>query len=244
MAIVKVAIGDVNDVPPTFLLEEYNATLFVPTYRDVFVLQLNATDLDSGDSSNLKYSIADGNNMGKFKLNEKSGIITVNITSELSMSYHLKATVNDGHFASSTSVYIQVQQLPDGELRFAQDHYHATIEENVTTNDKVTMVHVLGSHLNEHLHYSILNQNDNFVIGSTSGVIHTTQKSLDREEKSNYHLIVEVRSLNIVHLSRIAHVQVNIEVKDKNDNNPIFVNTPYSTMISHSTKKGDQIFKV
>ena len=100
--------------------------------------------------------------------------------------------MNDGKFSSSTTVHIKVIDLPESELKFSQEKYFAAIEENSSRNSKVTMVHVLGSKLNEHLKYSILNPSDLFVIGETSGVIYAVGKPLDREEIANYSLIIEV----------------------------------------------------
>lgn len=57
----------------------------------------------------------------------------------------------------------------------------------------MVMVHVLGSELNEHLKFSILNPTDMFEIGETSGVIQTRGRPFDREVQDNYLLIVEVR---------------------------------------------------
>lgn len=42
----------------------------------------------------------------------------------------------------------------------------------------------------------------------------------------------------------MAHVQVRVVVTDKNDNAPIFVNTPYYGVISVEAKRGDVVFRV
>lgn len=54
------------------------------------------------------------------------------------------------------------------------------------------MVQVLGSELNEHMTFKILNPTTMFGIKETSGVIQTTGTPFDREEKDNYILVVEV----------------------------------------------------
>lgn len=105
-----------------------------------------------------------------------------------------QATVSDGQFASSTSVNIQVEYLPQTSLRFAREKYFASVEENSTKVEDIAMVHVLGSDLNEHLTFRILNPTNLFTIRDTSGVIQTSGVPFDREEKDNYLLIVEVRT--------------------------------------------------
>ncbi|XP_042222155.1 fat-like cadherin-related tumor suppressor homolog isoform X3 [Homarus americanus] len=243
-AAVAITITDINDVPPRFLLQEYNATLLTPTQKDVSVVQLNATDLDFDGKANLEYEIADGNKDGMFMVNSKTGLITVNNSNNLATHYQLKVTVNDGQFASSAAVNIYVEPIPRTGLRFSEDKYFAAVEENSTRVDKVSMVHVLGSNLNEHLRFSILNPTDMFTIGDTSGVIQTTGNPFDREVQDNYLLIIEVRSVVHTTPARVAHVQVHVVVTDKNDNAPIFVNTPYYGVISVDAKKHQVVFRV
>ncbi|CAL4064237.1 unnamed protein product, partial [Meganyctiphanes norvegica] len=243
-ATVHITINDINDIPPIFILEQYNATIFSPTHTEVAVVQLEAKDQDFDGKANLKFSIVDGNIDHKFEIDSKSGMITVKDPKDLSRNYNLKATVSDGQFESSTSVNIQVKNLPNSGLRFSQDKYFAAIEENSTIIEKVTMVQVLGSTLNEHLKFSILNPSHIFIIGETSGVIHTTGKPVDREQKDNYLLLVQVASLRKSSIPRIAHVEVHVVIMDVNDNAPIFVNTPYYGIVAADAIKGHQVFKV
>lgn len=113
--------------------------------------------------------------------------------------FFLQATVSDGQFASSAAVNIYIEPIPLTGLRFSEDKYFATVEENNTRTDKVALVHVLGSNLNEHLKFSILNPTDMFIIGDTSGVIQTTGKPFDREVQDNYLLVVEVSMIFFLH---------------------------------------------
>ena len=53
---VVISVGDVNDCPPKFLQTEYNATVLLPTWKNVAVVKLEAFDPDttsalSGQSS-------------------------------------------------------------------------------------------------------------------------------------------------------------------------------------------------
>lgn len=40
LASLKVNLVDVNDSPPRFIQESYNATVFLPTYRDILVIKV------------------------------------------------------------------------------------------------------------------------------------------------------------------------------------------------------------
>lgn len=75
-----------NDCPPVFTQNEYNVTLLLPTYRNVAVLQVNATDRDdggvgdvsmSGDNQTLRYEITENTNKDDvFAINSYTGVIT------------------------------------------------------------------------------------------------------------------------------------------------------------------------
>lgn len=76
---VEISVIDVNDCPPVFTQPEYNVTLLLPTYKNVVVLQLNATDRDdnSNNSTMLRYEIVeDSNKDGVFAINSYTGVIT------------------------------------------------------------------------------------------------------------------------------------------------------------------------
>lgn len=129
---------------------------------------------------------------------------------------------------------------------FQKSVYEGTVLENSTKISTVCVVNVVGSELNEHIQFSILNPTDLFTIGSTSGAIRTTGIRFDREVQDNYELIVEAKSVATPDRDkpRIAHVIVNVTVMDINDNCPMFVNLPYYAVVSIDDQKGDIITKV
>ena len=47
VARVRIALTDVNDCPPQFTESEYNATVIVPTYNNVAVVQVGRNDLNA-----------------------------------------------------------------------------------------------------------------------------------------------------------------------------------------------------
>lgn len=74
---VQINVRDVNDCQPRFSQYFYNVTLLLPTYKNVAVLQLNATDPDSVATTNLRYDIIEGNKHEVFSINSETGVITV-----------------------------------------------------------------------------------------------------------------------------------------------------------------------
>lgn len=163
----------------------------------------------------------------------------------MSKKYLLHIRVSDGKYSTVAKAHISVEKSENSGLVFHKDVYEGSVVENSTKITTVLVVNVLGSELNEHIIFSILNPTDMFVIGQTSGAIRTTGIRFDREMKSKYELIVEARSYKSEKKSlKVAHVIVNITVIDINDNCPIFVNLPYYAVASVDAKKGDVITKV
>uniref|UniRef100_A0A182QTF4 Fat-like cadherin-related tumor suppressor homolog n=1 Tax=Anopheles farauti TaxID=69004 RepID=A0A182QTF4_9DIPT len=242
---VRINITDVNDCAPTFTQKEYNVTLLLPTYANVAVLQVNATDEDSSENSTLRYDIIEGNRDGVFAIDATSGIITTRDVESIGPSYRLAVRVSDGKFAKVAQVNVHVETSENSGLIFQRPTYEGSIMENSTKISTVAVVNVLGSTLNEHIEFSILNPTDLFQIGLTSGAIQTTGRKFDREVRDNYELIVEARSQQPDREKpRVAHVIVNVTILDINDNCPMFVNLPYYAVVSVDDPRGSIITKV
>ena len=195
-AFVKLYVKDENDSPPRFSNKVYDETLLLPTFKNVSVVQVNASDPDIEIVSTLQYSIAGGNLGDLFGLDERTGRIFVNRPDEIEGNprYSLDLMVSDGKFTDLCRLNIDIRKSENSGLAFSKSKYYATVLENSTKSDVILVVNVLGSALNENLEFSILNPTDLFNIGRTSGALSTTGKVFDREKQENYELILEVRS--------------------------------------------------
>lgn len=251
MARVEIKIINVNDCTPKFEKKEYNATLLLPTYENVAVIRVNATDKDMLDdpstaAQTLRYDIIDGDGDKVFNISPTDGtIVTTRHIDQIKSYYKLHVRVSDGKYSSIAYVYVNVENSENSGLVFQKSIYENSVVENSTKIQMVCIVNVLGADLNEHIEFRILNPTDMFRIGPTSGAIETTGKRFDREEKDNYELIIEAKSQTRDRTQpRVAHVVVRIAISDENDNCPMFVNLPYYTLVSVDEPKGTVILKV
>ncbi|KAK1804095.1 hypothetical protein P4O66_020138, partial [Electrophorus voltai] len=226
VASVTVYVIDVNDCNPRFSQDFFETTLLLPTYKGVRVITLNATDDDSLPNAKLLFSILDGNTGNKFKIDPILGEIFVQNATQLHSRYILTVRVSDGKFTSTAMAKITVQENKAHGLKFTQEIFTASIQENSSERETLAIIAAVGNKIDEPLLYSILNPDRRFDIGHTSGVLFTTGIPFDREEQDTFDVIVEVtKEKNGV---GTAHVLVKVTVEDVNDNAPLFVNLPYT----------------
>ena len=185
-------VNDVNDSPPRFSMSKHSASVLLPTYKDVVVIQLNATDPDTGIQSRLQFVITEGNQEDKFSINKDTGAIFVANETGMSDSFHLTVEVTDGIYKTETTVDITVTKTTTSQVKFTKDIYKASIKENHDGVETLVVVQIADRPLNQLFSFHLLNGHDRFEIGHTSGVLTTTGKSFDREEISMYTLVVEV----------------------------------------------------
>ncbi|CAM5108710.1 unnamed protein product [Eretmochelys imbricata] len=239
---VTIYVIDINDCPPVFSKELYEASLLVPTYKGVKVITVNATDADSGAFSQLIYSVTEGNIGDKFSIDPKTGTITVQNTTQLRSRYELTVRASDGRFASTASVKINVKESKASQLKFTQSSYSAVVRENSTEAKTIAVITAVGNQINEPLFYHILNPDSRFKISYTSGVLSTTGIPFDREQQESFDIVVEVTEEHKP--SVVAHVVVKVTIEDVNDNAPVFVNLPYYAAVKVDTEVGHVIRRV
>uniref|UniRef100_A0A3P8RFC4 FAT atypical cadherin 1a n=1 Tax=Astatotilapia calliptera TaxID=8154 RepID=A0A3P8RFC4_ASTCA len=239
---VTIEVIDVNDCAPVLSQEQYEATVVVPTYKGVEVIQVSATDADSGPNSKLLFSISEGNIGDKFKMDPITGIISIQNVTQLRSRYELKVRVSDGRFASVAVVKISVQENKESKLKFTRESYKAYIRENSSEKKTLAVIAAVGNQVNEPLFYKILNPDSRFEISRTSGVVSTTGIPFDREVQDTFDVVVEVTRED--KSEDKAHVLVTVTVEDENDNTPMFMNLPYHALVQMDAEEGQVIRQV
>ncbi|XP_069130300.1 protocadherin Fat 1-like isoform X3 [Argopecten irradians] len=236
---VVIHILDMNDNPPYFTQLSYHADILLPTTENVQVIKLNATDIDSVNAGTLIYSIVHGNDDKKFKINPQTGQIFVKNKADLQDSYELGVEVTDGLFKSATTMTISITAPEEGVFVFSKPVYSVNITENTPGPQTLTVIQVLEP-MNQHLVFTLLNHQDLFSVIQTSGVLQTQESSFDREENTMYTLVVSVRG----ETGQVAHVLVEVNILDENDNDPQFVNQPYDTVVALGLQTGELVRQV
>lgn len=235
---VNIRVLDFNDCPPKFALPVYETALTLPVFEDMKVIQVTAHDADSA----VTYMISESRNKNAFKIDQSTGIISVNDSSDLQSHNELKITASDGLYKDTTLVKFNITNATKTSLKFEDRMHVATVLENTTSVKTLAVLRATGSYLNEPLQYTVLNPHRKFAVVPSSGVLQTTGVPFDREEQDEYNVSVEVRDMR--HPPRVDVTHVKVYIDDINDNAPKISNLPHSLMISAETEPGDVLFQV
>ncbi|XP_006741893.1 protocadherin Fat 1 [Leptonychotes weddellii] len=244
--IVTVDVTDLNDNPPLFDQQIYEARISEQAVHGHFVTCVKAYDADSSDIDKLDYSILSGNNHKNFVIDSDTGIITLSNLRRHTLKpfYSLNISVSDGVFRSSAQVHITVIGSNLHSPVFLQSEYEVELAENAPLHTLVIEVKATDgdSGIYGHITYHIVNDfaKDRFYTNER-GQIFTLEK-LDRETPAEK--VISVRLMAKDAGGKVAFCTVNVILTDDNDNAPQFRATKYEVDIGSSAPKGTSVTKV
>ncbi|KAG7477588.1 hypothetical protein MATL_G00071480 [Megalops atlanticus] len=225
---LEILVNDVNDNSPQFLRDQYQGSVMedVPVFTSV--VQVSATDRDSGLNGRVFYTFQGGEDGdGDFIIESTSGIVRTlrRLDRENVPLYNLRAfAVDKGLPALKKSVDIQVSVLDvnDNPPVFEKDEFDIFVEENSPIG--LVVAHVTASDPDEgsnaQIMYQIVEGNipEVFQLDIFSGEL-TALTDLDYETRSEYVIVVQATSAPLV-----SRATVHIKLVDKNDNLPVLKN--------------------
>ncbi|XP_076969413.1 protocadherin Fat 3 isoform X5 [Tamandua tetradactyla] len=234
---VTITVLDINDNPPVFERRDYLVTVPEDTSPGTQVLAVFATSKDIGTNAEITYVIRSGNEQGKFRINPKTGGISVSevLDYEFCKKFYLVVEAKDGGtpaLSAVATVSINVTDVNDNSPQFSQDVYSAVISEDASIGDSVILLIAedVDSQPNGQIHFSIVSgDRDNaFAVDPLLGLV-KVKKKLDRERVSGYSLLVQAADSGIPAMS--STTTVNIDISDVNDNSPVFTPANYTAVI-------------
>lgn len=241
---LTIHVLDINDNPPVFNTKHYKTFLSEKAEVDTAVIKVHATSEDIGINAEILYYIIGGNEQQKFKIDSKTGVISVNleIDYEKTKSFFLTVQAVDGGIpplSSQAFVNITILDINDNIPQFSQNLYRFRVSENAKKGEVIGKISATDedSDQNGIVVYNIergdrLNQ---FSIDNFLGEIYVNNH-LDRETISSYAL--EVRACDNGVPQLCSYVQVSIDILDINDNPPLFKNSNYSIVLQENKPLG------
>ena len=144
---VTITVLDRNDNPPYFLGLPYNiVNILENSVPGDYVLNVSATDSDSGSNSDLLYSLTfpDEETMRNFAIDDITGVITLANTTDLDREvtpfYNFTVTVVDQGIiplSSSITVSVNIIDENDNTPQFSFPYFEGTVLENFSPNTHV-----------------------------------------------------------------------------------------------------------
>uniref|UniRef100_A0A3Q2W1L2 Protocadherin Fat 4 n=1 Tax=Haplochromis burtoni TaxID=8153 RepID=A0A3Q2W1L2_HAPBU len=225
---VQVYIQDINDNPPKFTKDIFQASISESAQNMTQLLRVSASDVDENKNGLVRYHIAEGNEEGQFTIDSSSGQVTLvgKLDYESTSSYSLKIIAVDAGavpLSSSCMLSISILDENDNSPIFPKSSLSVDVLENMRLGELVASVTGTDadSGQNADITYSITatNNHGTFSISPNTGSIFLVKK-LDFETQSFYKLNITAKDNG--RPPRSSSIPVVIRVRDFNDNPPIF----------------------
>ncbi|XP_058887587.1 protocadherin-23 isoform X1 [Acipenser ruthenus] len=235
---ITITIQDVNDNPPRFEQSYYKTAVWEGQIYNTYIMQVFATDADSGLNGQIEYSILSGNQNDAFLIDTARGIVATNaiLDREIFSSYKLILLATDKgspQLTATTTMRIQVVDVNDNAPAIPPME-PAEIAENLPAGYIVTQVSANDVDLSPALSYSFAdngNPGGKFAIDRYTGVI-TLTESLDYEESPQY--VLQIRASDSIHETG---AELRVHVLDVNDNPPVFSQESYQVLLAELTPR-------
>ncbi|XP_023653219.2 protocadherin Fat 2 [Paramormyrops kingsleyae] len=248
-ATVEIEVEDINDNAPAFSQMPYMASLPEGLPIGTSVLQVFATDRDSGRNQELFYELmgTGKNETDVFEIDPVSGLLVTRqvLDYESIQQYHLKVKVTDYGVPPLTSeafVIINVTDVNDNPPNFSESQYQANLSEMATCGHIVIKIQASDPDISDHnsLEYKIISGNENrhFAINKSSGLIsfaNVCSRSLD----PFYNLTVAV-SDGVFQKT----APVNIDMMNSNKHSPYFEKSIYEAELAENAETGTRVIRL
>ena len=255
---VLITVEDANDNDPVFDNTTYEVSLYENVPIHTTIIQVHATDKDSGLYGQVfyKFSPTTEENYGHlFGIKNTTGEVYVKgiIDYEVSSIYHLSVSAYDrgpDSLPGDTTVIVRVQDINDNAPQITVNTLAATgtdtasIEEDADLDTFVAYITVVDPDAGNNGQFRCSLNDNHFSlkrIGQGEYKV-VTKAFLDRETRSDYNLAVmcddEGRE------TQVAIKHVHIEVNDVNDNTPVFKQQSYAADIRENNLVGASIAQV
>uniref|UniRef100_A0A6Q2YIM6 FAT atypical cadherin 2 n=1 Tax=Esox lucius TaxID=8010 RepID=A0A6Q2YIM6_ESOLU len=248
-AAVEIEVEDVNDNAPVFSKLTY--TVDIPEGLPVAtsVLQLSATDRDSGRNKDITFQILETgkNETNYFAIDPKSGLIVTTQVLDYENTKHfqlkIKAIDNGSNpLSSETYVIINVTDVNDNPPNLSRSLYQATLDEMAKCGHIVIKIQATDPDTRDlnNLQYKILSGNEGryFAINESSGIIsfsNVCKRNLD----PFYNLTVAV-SDGVFQNS----APLNIDMMNTNKHSPYFNQNIYEAELAENALAGTRVIRL
>jgi len=248
-ASVEVEVEDVNDNAPVFSKPAYAVTLEEGLPTGTSVVQLSASDGDSGRNKDLTFQLVktESDETDFFEMDPRSGLIVTKqvLDHEITKHFHLKVRATDNGsvpLSGEATVLINVSDVNDNPPDFVSSQYDVSLDEMAKCGHIVIKIQASDpdSADPDNLKYKILSGNEGryFNINESSGIIsfsNVCKRNLD----PYYNLTVAV-SDGVFQKT----APVNIDMININRHSPHFKQSVYEAELAENAEAGTPVIRL
>lgn len=248
-ASIEIEVEDVNDNAPVFSDQTYSVIIDEGLPVGTSVIQLSASDRDSGRNKDLTFHIVttEGNKTDFFDIDPESGLIVTKqvLDHENTQHFNLKIRATDNGtvpLSGEAFVFLNVTDVNDNPPDFVIPQYEASLDEMAKCGHIV--IKIQGSDPDSrdlnNLKYKILSGNEGryFNINESSGIIsfsNVCKRNLD----PYYNLTVAVSDGVFQNTAR-----VNIDMMNTNRHSPHFKQSVYEAELAENAEAGTRVIRL
>ncbi|XP_037118459.1 protocadherin Fat 4 [Syngnathus acus] len=246
-ASLVIFVNDINDHPPIFQEALYRVDISEDIPKGSYIKGVSATDGDSGQNANLRYSLVSGNALGWFSISENSGLVTSSalLDREVASQVVLNISAKDQGLQpriSYTKLIVSITDVNDQVPTFTQSMYHVSLVEHAPAGTELLVLSASDDDLGENgtVRFSFDSETapgirELFRLDAASGRL-STAAELDREDEGSYLLHIQAADTGTPPLHSVG--KVNITLRDINDNRPVFYPVQYFANVKENEPPG------
>ncbi|XP_014664051.1 PREDICTED: neural-cadherin-like [Priapulus caudatus] len=247
-ALVTVRVIDVNNNKPVFP----NCTLYRPKVPEnspagTFVLQVTATDDDTGDNGRVRYKIESRDTVAQepFRIDEDTGIITTRIPFDREEKNHRQITVTATDRAPRQLIgvctfVVDITDDNDNEPKFSSTEYDTPVPERSEVGRSFLRVAAQDVDVgqNAEIGYSLIDTSGFFSINPQTGWIYV-KRPLTQVKEVQAIAVATDKGVP----ARSSNVKIRIVITDRTGSNPPqWVGAPYPPVfISENIPVGSEV---
>ncbi|CAL9706524.1 unnamed protein product [Knipowitschia caucasica] len=252
-ASLVIFVNDINDHPPIFQEMEYRVDISEDIPKGSYIKGVSATDGDSGQNANLRYSLVSGNALGWFSISENSGLVTsaALLDREIASKVVLNISAKDQGLQpkiSYTKLIVNITDVNDQVPTFTQSTYHVSVVEHAPAGTELLVLSASDDDLgaNGTIRFSFNAETpakvqELFRLDAVLGRL-STAAELDREDQASYLLHIQAADEGSPPLHSVG--KVNITLRDINDNRPVFYPVQYFANVKENEPSGSYVTTV
>ncbi|XP_065546231.1 protocadherin gamma-B2-like [Lathamus discolor] len=233
-------VTDANDNAPVFAQERYRVSLREDALPGSTVLNVSASDADSGSNARITYGFGEtaAKVLKKFLVDAESGKITLQeaLDFEDTRGYTLLVEARDGGgLLAHCNVEVEVLDVNDNEPEITVLSVSSPVPEDAPAGTVVALLNVKDpdSGENGQVWCELSGEAPLSLVASSGGSYKVvTASALDREQKSEHRVTVVARDRGSPALS--SSTALVLEVSDVNDNAPVFEEAAYSAYVAEN----------